>query len=127
MWARLSKSGDVVYHDEITTAFRLHGGSLTVTGSRNASEFRAQMETVLERHLGEIQPQARATIERLARASIEINVSLAAASTGSVVALASAARDVLALGPRGIQHYLRDSRLVERVSSRVRARMAGAF
>ena len=46
-----SRSGSVMYHDEITTAFRVHGSSLTVTGSRDAVEFRAQMETVLNRYL----------------------------------------------------------------------------
>jgi hypothetical protein len=111
----------------MTTAFRLHGSSLTVTGSRNADEFRAQMETVLDRHLGEIEPGSRKRIERLARASIDVNVSLAAASGGSATALASAAGNLLSLGPVGMSHYLRDSRLGERALSRLRARMTGAF
>lgn len=127
IWMKLSSVGPVVYHDETTTAFRLHGSSLTVTGSRNGAEFRAQMETVLDRHLQNITADSRKRIERLARASIGVNVSLAAASGGSATALASAAGNVLSLGPVGIGRYLRDSRLSERVVSRLRARMAGAF
>jgi hypothetical protein len=35
--------------------------------------------------------------------------------------------NVLSLGPLGMRRYLRDSRLRERVASRLRAKMAGAF
>lgn len=127
MWVKLSIAGPVVYHEEMTTAFRLHGSSLTVTGSRDAAEFRAQMETVLDRYLDEIAASSRRSVERLARASIDINVSLAAASTGSARALATAAANLLSLGPAGLSRYLRDSRLGERALSRLRARVTGAF
>jgi glycosyltransferase involved in cell wall biosynthesis len=127
IWLKLAKIGAVIYHDEITTAFRLHGNSLTVTGSRDRTQFRAQMEAVLRRHLRDIRPPNRREIERLARTSIDINVSLAGASAGSVTALASAVVDLLSLGPTGARRYLRDSRLGERVASRLRARLAGAF
>jgi glycosyltransferase involved in cell wall biosynthesis len=127
IWLKLSSSGPVVYHDEATTAFRLHGSSLTVTGSRDSGQFRAQMATVLDRHLAKVAAPRRRRIERLARASIDVNVSLAAASAGSARALASAAGNLLSLGPVGIGCYLRDSRLEERVVSRLRAKMAGAY
>jgi glycosyltransferase involved in cell wall biosynthesis len=127
IWVKLSSAGSVVYHDEITTAFRVHGSSLTVTGSRDSFEFRAQMETVLNRYLDRIPVNSRRRTERLARASIDVNVSLAAASGGSAKALASAAGNVLSLGPVGMTRYLRDSRLAERVASRLRARITGAF
>ena len=127
IWLKLASAGPVVYHDEMTTAFRLHGSSLTVTGSRDAGEFRAQMETVLERHLADVPASSRKRIERLGRASIDVNVSLAAASGGSARALASAAGNLLSLGPVGMGRYLRDSRLGERALSRVRARVTGAF
>lgn len=127
IWVKLSTVGEVVYHGEMTTAFRVHGSSLTVTGSRNSGDFRSQMETVLDRYLERIPSGSRREIERLARASININVSLAAASGGSATALASAAGEVLSLGPVGMGRYLRDSRLGERVVSRLRARMARAF
>jgi hypothetical protein len=127
IWAKLSSIGPVLYHDEITTAFRVHGSSLTVTGSRDAGEFRSQMQTVLERYLDQIPSSSRRMIERVARASINVNVSLAAASGGNVRALAGAAGNVMSLGPVGVARYLRDSRLRERVVSRLRARMTGAF
>lgn len=127
IWLKLSKAGPAVYHDEMTTAFRLHGSSLTMNGSRDARDFRTQMETVLDRHLGEIEPRSRTRIERLARASIGVNVSLAAASGGSAMALANAAARLVSLGPVGVRRYLRDSRIGERALSRLRAKMTGAF
>jgi glycosyltransferase involved in cell wall biosynthesis len=127
IWAKLSSVGPVIYHDEITTAFRIHGNSLTVTGSRDPAEFRQQMQIVLERHLERIPAKSRPMIERVARASINVNVSLAAASGGSARALAMAAGSILSLGPIGIGQYLRDSRIQERVVSRLRARLTGAF
>lgn len=127
MWIKLSSAGQVVYHDEVTTAFRVHGSSLTITGSRNADEFRAQMATVLDRHLGNIPAPNRKRMERVARASINVNVALAAASGGSATALVNAAGNLLSLGPMGMPHYLRDSRIGERVLSRVRAKMRAAF
>jgi glycosyltransferase involved in cell wall biosynthesis len=127
VWLKLASAGPVVYHDEITTGFRIHGSSLTVSGSRDANEFRDQMQTVLDRYLERIPAASRQTLERAARASIEVNVSLAAASGGSVRDLMSAGVNVLSLGPLGMRRYLRDSRLRERVASRLRAKMAGAF
>jgi glycosyltransferase involved in cell wall biosynthesis len=127
IWAKLVSAGPVVYHDEATTAFRVHGSSLTVTGSHNAGEFRSQMEIVLKRHLDRLPAAIRNRMEPAARASINVNVSLAAASAGNLRAMFQAARDMLSLGPSGIRRYLRDSRLMERVMPRLRAKLSGAF
>ncbi|WP_434722981.1 glycosyltransferase [Mesorhizobium sp. RIZ17] len=127
IWAKLAVAAPVIYHDEITTAFRVHGSSLTVTGSRDASEFQSQMQIVLERHLPRLPASSRRWVEPAARASISVNVSLAAASGGDLKALVRAARAVLSLGPRGTRRYLRDSRLRERVTCRLRAKWTGAF
>ena len=127
MWAKLSAVGPIVYHDEVTTGFRVHGNSQTVNGSRNAREFREQMEIVLERHLHRVPERNRQAIEHAARASINVNVMLAAASAGDLKSLFSAALNVLSLGPAGMRRYLRDSRIRERVMPRVRARLTGAY
>lgn len=127
IWVKLAAAGPVVYHQDLTTAFRVHGNSLTMSGSRDAGEFRSQMQIVLERHLPRLPQSSRSQVERAARASIDVNVSLAAASGGSLKDLARAAGSVLSLGPVGIRRYLRDSRLRERAVSRLRAKLAGAF
>jgi hypothetical protein len=126
LWLKLASYGPVIYHEEVTTGFRIHAGSLTVMGSRNLDDFTSQMETVLNRHLPLIGENSRA-VERAARASIAVNTALASASAGSPRFLWRAASEVLSLGPYGLQRYLRDSRLVERVAPRVRAKLKGAF
>lgn len=127
IWMKLASIGPVVYHNDITTGFRIHGNSLTVTGSRDAGEFRLQMETVLERHLHRLTERNRRGVESAARASIDINVSLAAASGGNLKSLFSAAWNLLFLGPAGLARYLRNARLSERVLPRLRAKLSGAF
>lgn len=127
IWLKLAGQGPVIYHDDITTAFRVHGTSLTVTGSRDAAQFRSQMEVVLDRHIDRILPSKRRLVQRAARASIDVNVALAEASAGSMREIVRAAAIILSLGPAGIRRYLRDSRLVERVLPRLRSKLSGAF
>lgn len=127
MWLKLAAFGPVHYHDQVTAAFRVHGGSLTMTGSRDAAEFEEQMRIVLERHL-ERHPNCRSeAVDRVARASIKINVALAAASAGSASASVRALGEIVRLGPSGLHRYLRDSRLMDRVVPRLRARLSGAL
>jgi glycosyltransferase involved in cell wall biosynthesis len=126
IWLKLSASGPVYYHDIVTVGFRIHAGSLTVTGSREAGDFSRQMQIVLERHLDRLGGGSKG-LERAARASIAVNTALAVASAGDVRSLLRAAGQVLGLGPSGIRRYLRDSRIVERMAPRIRAKLTGAF
>ena len=127
MWLKLAREGDVLYHDRVTAAFRVHGNSLTVSGSHDRNGFRAQMQSVLSRHIGRLPAAQAAPVKRAAAASIDVNVALAAASRGEVRSLAGAAMRLLSLGPFGLHRYLRDSRLADRVFPRVRAKLAKAF
>jgi len=126
IWLKLAALGPVYYHDTVTVGFRIHGASLTVTGSRDAGDFARQMQIVLERHLDTLGGGSR-SVERTARASIAVNTALAAASKGDAGSLLRAAGRVLALGPSGIRRYWRDSRILERVAPRIRAKLTGGF
>jgi glycosyltransferase involved in cell wall biosynthesis len=126
IWLKLASSGPVHYHDSVTTGFRIHGGSLTVTGSRNLADFAQQMEIVLERHLPRLGGRAK-SVERAGRASIVVNTALASAAAGQPSGLLRAASEVLRLGPAGTYRYLRDSRIMDRMLPRVRAKLEGAF
>jgi glycosyltransferase involved in cell wall biosynthesis len=126
MWLKLSASGQIVHHDEVTIGLRIHGDSLTVAGSRNSAEFAKQMRIVLDRHLVNLSAAAQ-QVEPAARASIAVNAALAAASVGDFGGLIPAALKVLRLGPGGIRRYWRDSRIVDRTAPRVRARLRGAL
>ena len=39
IWLKLGSLGPALYHDSVTTAFRVHGGSLTMSGSRDVRRF----------------------------------------------------------------------------------------
>lgn len=126
MWLKLAALGPVRYHHQVTTAFRIHGGSQTVSGSRNLADFKSQMQIVLDRHLPRLNARRR-PVERASQTSIAVNSALAAAAAGDMSGLLPAAGRLLALGPRGIHRYLRDSRIMERLVPRVRAKFAGAL
>jgi glycosyltransferase involved in cell wall biosynthesis len=122
-YLKLARTGPTLYLDEMLTSFRIHGASLTMKGSANVDSFRAQLETVLERHLPAIESaERRQAARRVGAVSYEIDSSLAAAVVGSCGELPGAFASLAALGPAGWRSYFRDSRIVERVSSRLRAR-----
>jgi glycosyltransferase involved in cell wall biosynthesis len=124
VWLKLASRGAVHHHKQVTTAFRVHGSSLTVTGSRNAEDFEQQMRIVLERHLPRVGGR-RKQVERASLASIKVNGALAALSGGSWGAVPPALAQLLALGPRGLRAYIRDSRIVDRVMPRLQAKLMG--
>lgn len=126
IWLKLAALGPVRVHREVTTAFRVHGASLTISGSRDLEDFDAQMRVVLERHLPALSGPSR-DVENIGRASIAVNAALAGASAGDFSRMWRAAGAVLRLGPVNAGRYLRYSRLVERVLPRARARLAGAL
>jgi glycosyltransferase involved in cell wall biosynthesis len=126
IWLKLAACGSVYYHDPVTVGFRIHKGSLTVTGSRDSALFEDQMQIVLNRHIGKVGGSSK-EIERAARASISVNAALASASAGDPNGLLRAVTKIVRLGPAGIRRYFRDSRIVDRLMPRVRAKLTGAF
>lgn len=125
IYLKLAAQGRVAVRKETTTAFRLHRGSLTMTGSRRPGSLRPQLEKVLERHLCHLPSDSRRRIERRARASIEVNCALADASCGHKGAIVGAAMRLLCLGPVEVMRYVRQSRIIDRVVPRLRLALAG--
>lgn len=126
IWLKLAAQGPVHHHREVTTAFRVHGSSLTATGSRDSADFERQMQIVLDRHLPRLATH-RGRVHRAGIASIKVNGALAAAASGHLAPLLPALGRVLALGPAGIHRYIRDSRIADRLIPRVRAKLMGSF
>lgn len=127
LYLKLARQGATVYRDRVTTAFRIHGASLTVKGSVNASDFANQMERVIARHIDLAPATKRDAIHRRANASTAVNCALAQVMAGNVRSVAGACVTLLGLGPGGLVRYLRDSRIVERALPRLRARFAGGL
>ena len=127
LYLKLLARGAVFYTNTPSTAFRVHGSSLTVSGSRERPDFRHQMQQVFDRHSHLVPASELPRIRRRASASIAVNCALAQASAGSAGALLRAIGEVLSLGPAQAFAYTRDSRVIERALPRLRARLAGSF
>jgi glycosyltransferase involved in cell wall biosynthesis len=130
IWLKLAAQGPVHHHRKALSAFRIHGTSLTATGSGDIKEFERQMQVVLDRHLpgfAAAAPIKAAKVRRASLASTRINCALAAASHGRWSALIPAATGLLALGPAGLRRYGRDSRIFDRLIPRLRAKLARSF
>jgi glycosyltransferase involved in cell wall biosynthesis len=124
LYLKLAQQGGVFVREEATTAFRVHGSSLTMTGSRDIADFRRQQEIVLERHMPRHQATSGAT-ERLAHASIAVNCALAAARNGKPGRqIWRIIIELLKLGPFGALRYLRQSRVIDRLVPRIRLMLA---
>ncbi|MGC8548225.1 MAG: glycosyltransferase [Acidobacteriaceae bacterium] len=125
LWLRLGALGPVRFVPETLTAFRVHPESQTIARKLRPGEWEHQLSIVLERHFGRWQApdKLRREVRRAALASNAINATLAVAARGERVSLARVLRQLIALGPGGWRRYLRDSRIVERIGSRLRVRL----
>jgi hypothetical protein len=120
LWLKLGEHAAVAYDPQPATAFRIHGGSLTMNGDRR--EFAEQLEIVLSRYL-----RAGSKTARISRASVRINTLLSEAALRNPGALLRALVTFLALGPINGSRYIRYSRIIERVLPRLRLRFAGTL
>jgi hypothetical protein len=127
-WLKVATVARTAYLPEPLTAFRLHSGSQTVRGSQKLDEFRGQLESVLYDHLGAYKAGGGDgnSLRPLCQFSVDMNVSLAAALHGERPPWPRLGLQFLSLGAQGWHRYLRDSRLTERVTARIRAKMLGA-
>ena len=121
-WLRLGSLGPVRFIAEPLSAFRVHPASQTVTREVQPDEWAQQLTTVLSRHLGAWPAAAglSESVQRVAMASVAVNSLLSAASRGGQVNLSELFLELLPLGPSGWHRYLRDSRIVQRVRSRLK-------
>ena len=123
LWLRLGAMGPVCFIAETLSAFRVHPASQTAARKLQPNEWEKQLTMVLAHHLESwpITGTVRTSVERAARASIAVNSSLSAASRGEPVKASTVLLQLLGLGPWGWHRYLRDSRIVQRVGSRLKA------
>lgn len=119
-WLRLAAGGETFYHSEPLAAFRLHPGSQSLSRS---GEVALQMSRLIERHLeswrGRLPHFSR--VAPVARFSADVNAALLRLAAGRPAGLLHLVWRFARLGPPGWVRYLHDSRIVERVSGRVRA------
>jgi GT2 family glycosyltransferase len=122
LWLRLGALGPVRFIAETLSAFRVHPASQTAARKLQPNEWEQQLTTVLAWHLERwpIRGKLRTSVERVAMASIAVNSALSAASRGERMKPAAVLSHLLGLGPWGWHRYLRDSRIAQRVGSRLK-------
>jgi len=122
LWLRLGAMGPVRFIAETLSAFRVHPESQTAARKLLPNEWEQQLTTVLARHLESWASSGKsvASVERAAKTSITVNSALSAASRGESFRPWSVFLELLALGPWGWHRYLRDSRIAQRVNSRLK-------
>jgi len=124
LWLRLGELGPVRFVAETLSAYRVHPASITVARKRPPHEWERQLTAVLDHHLKHFAQQGghSNSVESVARASVAVNGALSSAFLGEPVNVSAALLKVLALGPLGWRRYLRDSRIVQRLRSRLKLR-----
>lgn len=126
-WMRFVAGQQVIYSPRPLGVFRLHGQSQTAQGASNTERFGTQLTTVLERHLAGPRKFDRDVISR-ARLSAKLNLALATAyGQGKYGPLVCTLLTLFSRGPLYWCRFLRDTRLVERVGSRLRALRHGSL
>jgi hypothetical protein len=122
-WLKLSQAAWTIYLPKALAEFRIHPTSQTMRRSGGVEDLRGQLESVLAVHFParEIRGGDGAALHRVARFSVDMNVNLAAAAHGEGADWLRLGCQFLLLGARGWHRYCRDSRIAERVFSRIRA------
>lgn len=124
-WLRLAESADAMYLAQPTAAFRLHAQSQTVTRSAHAADFRSQHQMIAETHMAMWRAGGwrRERVRKLSALSIEIDTALANMAHGEKVRVGGVLRSLWAIGPTDVVSYLNYSRIWERATARLRARL----
>jgi hypothetical protein len=121
-WLKLAALGRTIYLPQSLAAFRLHSQSQTVVRSDKCADMRQQHQIVFDQCWANwrerlAQPER---IECAAQLSREINLALAARHHGEPIDW-KRLMAAMAVGPGTWSYCLKNSRLVERVVSRLRA------
>jgi len=125
LWLKMAAASPSMYYPRPLVGFRLHPKSQTFLRSTDPDEFRAQHTAVAARHLATwiVPDHRKQAVKRLTDVSIEVNTVLAGVVHRKSRGLFRVLAPILRLGPRGTLAYLRDSRISERASARLRARL----
>lgn len=126
-WLRAMERTGVVRLPEALSFFRVHAASQTVADfAAHRDAMRADLETVLERHLPALRELAGKRADRwelLARLGIETDIFLAAAGMRSPLPWGDLLKAAFRTGPLRWPAFLRDSGTFQRLLPRLRAKI----
>lgn len=121
-WLKLASTGPTAYHPQPLASYRIHAESQSARRLPRLEDLRRQHDLMLARHLPTgVSDRCGRLTAGAARFSADVNLALAGVLNGEWAGLWKLVVKMLKLGPFGIRRYLRDSRIVERAASRLRA------
>jgi len=127
-WLKIAGCSDVIYDPRPLSGFRIHSSSQTILRSSQAKDFREQLEQVAKKHFtlwgAAATGQRKEKVHKVMDFSVEVNIALASTVHGQNSNLIRLFVAFLLLGPAGWHRYLQDSRIGERISSRLKARLS---
>ena len=125
LWLKLGSNSEVLYYPQALSGFRIHPHSMTMTRSANIQDFREQLEIVIKKYLEPLETdgEIKNGVSNVAHFSKEVNIALAGTMHGNRSLLPGLVASFLMLGPSGWYRYINDSRIVERISARVKGRL----
>ncbi len=124
LWMQLALIGKWVYYPYPLTGFRIHPTSLTAKGSENLTEFRYQIQTIIDQFLPEISAYPAINTDRIKQTadfSMSVNTMLAAIARGQSFHIIPLLKECYKLGIKGLRQYIEYSRITERISARIKA------
>jgi glycosyltransferase involved in cell wall biosynthesis len=126
-WLKIAAYGNTIYYPQCLSAFRVHSNSQTITRSSNLDNFREQLELVLNQYLPKLEfsPKRKKNLLKVANFSIEVNTSLAGIAHKQPVNLWRITLFLFSLGFSGCFEYFYNSRILERVTVRLKAKLSG--
>lgn len=127
-WLKIVACGDALYHPKPLTGYRIHQHSQTILRSSYIKDFQEQLEKVANRHLAlwEAPEHLKRKVHRLSQVSTDVNVTLANFVHGGNPNIVKPIIALLLLGPFGWNQFFRDSRIWQRASARLKARLASS-
>lgn len=128
-WLKVAACGDSLYYPKPLSGFRIHQNSQTIVRSSSSQDFRNQLEIVAKKYfaLWEAPEHLKQSVRKVADFSIEVNISLASSVHGQKFNWGALFAAFVLLGPSGWYRYIRDSRIWERVSARLKAQLGPPF
>ena len=109
-WLKIASAGDMLYSPRPLTSFRVHPNSQTVMGSASQTEFKQQMQSVLEKHLfgWEVHESRKEQTSQGALLSTEVNTTLAAMIHQQQTNLAKLVYSFVNLGTIGWDTFIKE-------------------
>jgi GT2 family glycosyltransferase len=124
-WLKLAQYGQIIYYPKPLSVFRIHSHSQTVTRSSYIQDFRQQLEFVIDKHLEawNTSSQTKSKIRKIANFSKEVNIALASIIHGKKLKISFLVQGLFSLGFLDMYKFFRDSRILERIMARMRAKL----